>query len=486
MALLVLLVDVNMTFLFVKYFIHYCSVYVNVIYIYKYEARCQRSKDVLSVADRGMIWPRAACPYIRKILKVFEHRHQVTIVLKKKSLVCCDHFINCNGKLDGHRLTKVKWRTSEQGATDGGGASARKVGANKRRRQEALAKEEETSIRADMKRLKEDRLAAEKEYKEGMKKLQKRIEELKGNIRAFDLPHISCPRLETLQMSESQQLVIDLSSECFYQFANFPTRPIFESFIEEALPYIRKHRRGDSDATTRLKVTLFVAASGLSASKLGQMGLVSRTTLSSWVKDIASSMVKSAMCRKYVRLLTDEEWEKEMERYEEYRGRYVLIFTDGSVLETVECADPALARAMRSGKHCIPCYVFFVVVSPRGRVVYVSDYVVGGAVHDSVHWQVSDVVERLKEAYPEAVTATGKRRAVSGDKAYPCIDVPENWQLIITKTGETDVPEFGDDNRQNEEMTAVVKELQERYALRDRDGSELPGVSFELRCGVCR
>ena len=33
MALLVLLVDVNMTFLFIKYFIHYCSVYVNVIYI---------------------------------------------------------------------------------------------------------------------------------------------------------------------------------------------------------------------------------------------------------------------------------------------------------------------------------------------------------------------------------------------------------------------------------------------------------------------
>ena len=149
---------------------------------------CRRSRDDVATCDMSLHkLPGNFPPLDEKILKVFEHRHQVTIVLKKKSLVCCDHFINCNGKLDGHRLTKVKWRTSEQGATDGGGASARKVGANKRRRQEALAKEEETSIRADMKRLKEDRLAAEKEYKEGMKKLQKRIEELKNNIRAFDL-----------------------------------------------------------------------------------------------------------------------------------------------------------------------------------------------------------------------------------------------------------------------------------------------------------
>ena len=85
-------------------------------------------------------------------------------------------------------------------------------------------------------------------------------------------------------------------------------------------------------------------------------------------------------------------------------------------------------------------------MSPRGRIVYVSDYVVGGSVHDSVHWQVSDVVKRLKETYPTAFTATGKRRAVSGDKAYPCINTPDDWQLIITKTGETDVPEFGVDD----------------------------------------
>ena len=73
-------------------------------------------------------------------------------------------------------------------------------------------------------------------------------------------------------------------------------------------------------------------------------------------------------------------------------------------------------------------------MSPRGRIVYVSDYVVGGSVHDSVHWQVSDVVKRFKEPYPTAFTATGKRRAVFGDKAYPCINTPDDWQLIITKT----------------------------------------------------
>ena len=183
------------------------------------------------------------------------------------------------------------------------------------------------------------------------------------------------------------------------------------------------------------------------------------------------------------RFLTDEEWEKEMERYESYKDR---IFTDGSVLQTFECSDPALARAMRSGKHSIPAYVFFVVVSPRGRIVYVSDYVVGGSVHDSVHWQVSDVVKWFKEPYPTAFTATGKRRAVFGDKAYPCINTPDDWQLIITKTGETDVPEFEVDDAQNEEMAAMVKVLQERYALRDATGAEIPGVSFDPEIAVPR
>ena len=43
-----------------------------------------------------------------------------------------------------------------------------------------------------------------------------------------------------------------------------------------------------------------------------------------------------------------------MEGYESYKD---MIFSDGSVLETFECTDPAFARTMRSGKHNTPAHL---------------------------------------------------------------------------------------------------------------------------------
>ena len=59
-------------------------------------------------------------PLDEQILKTYENRNRKKIKLKKGSQVCCDHLSSCVGKLN-HRLTRVAWRTLEQGATDRGG-----------------------------------------------------------------------------------------------------------------------------------------------------------------------------------------------------------------------------------------------------------------------------------------------------------------------------------------------------------------------------
>ena len=135
--------------------------------------------------------------------------------------------------------------------------------------------------------------------------------------------------------------MVDLRADNFYAFVNFPSQSSLEAFIEAVLPFVQKHPRGETDEISRLKVT---AASGLSSRTLDRMGWVSHTTVSSWVNEITEAIVKAPIFQKYVRFLTDEEWEKEMERDESYKDRCVLIFTDGSVLQTFECSDPALVR----------------------------------------------------------------------------------------------------------------------------------------------
>ena len=444
---------------------------------------CRSADDLVGTHSCLHSLPSDFPPLDEDVLKTYENRIGKNIEHKKGSQVCCDHLSSCVGKMKNHKLKKVVWRTLEQGATDRGRIRRRSAMAEKRKRQADELKEEEDRIRE---RLKEDEQQAERDFDVRRQQLEKRKETVLAKAKALGLPRKFLPEIKIKRLHEHEQLVVDLHSDDLHAFVNFPSQVCLDAFLSAVLPFVPKHRKAGTDELTRLKVTLFAVASGLSSRTLDRMGWVSRTTISTWVNEITEAIVKAPLYKQYVRFLTDEEWEKEMERYESYKDRYVLIFTDGSVLETVECTDPALARAMRSGKHNIPAFVFFVVVSPRGRVVYVSDYVAGGSVHDSVHWQVSDVVKRLKEEYPTAFTANGKRRAVSGDKAYPCIDVPHEWQLIITKTGETDKPEFGVDDHQTEEIAAMIKVLQERYALRDDTGSDMPGVSFDPEMAVPR
>lgn len=92
----------------------------------------------------------------------------------------------------------------------------------------------------------------------------------------------------------------------------------------------------------------------------------------------------------------------------------------------------AFRRMLWNNKHQMHAFSFFILVSPDGRIAYVST-VDNGNVHDKTAWEHSGVIEELEAEY------RGKggdlQFAVGGDKAYPNMTVPEGWHKYITKSG---------------------------------------------------
>ena len=86
----------------------------------------------------------------------------------------------------------------------------------------------------------------------------------------------------------------------------------------------------------------------------------------------------------------------------ELRNEYCFVlffFVDGTVLKIWTPSDKKVAHACFNSKHNHHGLVFFIVVAPNGRILYVSD-VCDGSTHDKAHWNSSGVIEILKEAYP--------------------------------------------------------------------------------------
>jgi hypothetical protein len=166
---------------------------------------------------------------------------------------------------------------------------------------------------------------------------------------------------------------------------------------------------------------------------------VSDRTLSSWLKAVFLHLAPWA--EKQWHLLSDEEWISDSKKNELYPGYEdkLLYFIDGSIIPINDSTSHPCSRAIRNGKSKKPAYVFFVLVSARGRIVHVSRELKEGSVHDKSHCNSDGIAKVLETKYPLGrVEHSGKvwTRGLCGDKAYPFIDTPRFWKLYITKSGE--------------------------------------------------
>ena len=147
-----------------------------------------------------------------------------------------------------------------------------------------------------------------------------------------------------------------------------------------------------------------------------------------------------------------------------FPGR-LFYFVDGTILEVWTPSDIAKNRNRYNSKHGCPAVSFFVVVSPMGRIVYLSP-IGPGNYHDATAWneafefpchvmgkdglleikEEKKLIAQLEEVYLKPWTLDGKEYvlAVGGDKAYPEIVLPSDWHVYVTMTAEYQALETSD------------------------------------------
>ena len=85
-------------------------------------------------------------------------------------------------------------------------------------------------------------------------------------------------------------------------------------------------------------------------------------------------------------------------------------------------------------RHQIQSFVYFIVCTPSGRVVYLSEVFEGGSIHDKTHWVKENVCSKLEERYEGGMWFWGVRSIRGnwgGDKAYPIAPAPKGWRWRI-------------------------------------------------------
>jgi hypothetical protein len=174
---------------------------------------------------------------------------------------------------------------------------------------------------------------------------------------------------------------------------------------------------------------LLWARQGLSDQELGLYLNCDRTTASrlmdNWIDDL------SDWASKQIVLPSLPDWISHTpENLRTDFPNCLFFFVDGTVLEIFTPGDAKCRRNHFNNKHGYCSWSFFVVVDPFGHIAYISDLNLG-AEHDASQWNKSDCVADLEAKYK-----TGKKwkLCIGGDKAYPNIDLPENWHLYVTMT----------------------------------------------------
>jgi hypothetical protein len=173
---------------------------------------------------------------------------------------------------------------------------------------------------------------------------------------------------------------------------------------------------------------------------------------------------------------------------------------DGTPLETWSFTDPEIAREGFNMKHQMAAVSLWIMCSPNGRIVRTSNIETGNK-HDASAWDESGVVEELESCYPTPLyvapnkivrsmnsrkTVTVKRNAyrpgLNLDKAYPNINIPDGWEIFLTKTAAPDL--VPDPRRHLDPTVAKWRSVVERVIHQIKKWKLLDNIAFVSQCDI--
>lgn len=254
--------------------------------------------------------------------------------------------------------------------------------------------------------------------------------------------------------SNKISLSVDMSVETILEHWALPPNTStaeLREFYKKLTPYKPKKGIGGPKSHYNLHninglvLTLIILRTGMSfqnaAHFLGPSANESsaRACFNDWVQTVYSFSED----KNIITFLTLSEWRKECHTKSDFIGCYpnkLIYFVDGTPIEVLVPSDPVASFLTFNTKHQMNAFTFFIMVTPTGKIVYVSNLEAGGT-HDATHFRAEQVVQKLTNFYK--LRQKNLTLCIGGDKGYRAVEPPPGWKMLITKSGE----KSGDDGQ---------------------------------------
>jgi hypothetical protein len=176
----------------------------------------------------------------------------------------------------------------------------------------------------------------------------------------------------------------------------------YELLYSELLRWMPKEPHGALYTNSLLlDMFFFMFSTGLSCKATSKALLVngkrvSKKTIRRWMDLVLKDL--SNWGQETIKWPTPEQWLSDSARITQcdsnsLYARKLFFFVDGSVIKVFDTSGIRISRAFRNHKHGHPAFVFFIMVTPAGRVVYVSDKLKQGSCHDKTHFEQDGVYQ---------------------------------------------------------------------------------------------
>jgi len=166
--------------------------------------------------------------------------------------------------------------------------------------------------------------------------------------------------------------------------------------------------------------------------------LKSTDSLAKVIKNTASDLAEAL--RHQIKLPSEEEWLRHsdpstIEGMEEYRNHLMMII-DGTSLPIMAPKLERTRQAMYVSYKSHYAWRYMIACLPSGKIVSLSE-LEEGKMLDSEMYVESRLKQILEQQYPN-LNAQFKY-VIVGDKGYVYIVPPEGWELLLTKSGESEI-----------------------------------------------
>lgn len=192
---------------------------------------------------------------------------------------------------------------------------------------------------------------------------------------------------------------------------------------------------------------LMVVYAGLSTRRVAALVNVSQSVVVEGIQLVVTKLYRNV--RSTILFPTSEEsltqtYESQPALLREIFPGKLFFAIDGTPLPCFQPTSYKISRINFASKYHYCCKRYFILVDMTGKIVYLSNLFPGNS-HDKTMFVKAACKDFIMTEYEKLPTPPWHfdcgtlTPCICGDKAYPSMEIPENWELYITKSGQKNV-----------------------------------------------